>query len=218
MIVVTPAVPADLHAAAAVLAEAFAEDPVTAPLLGGSGDLHERRVRAHHLFVGLLRPVIGGGTVDLARRAGQDDVLGVAIWEAPDATGGVLQLVRQLPSFWRACGPNHLWLALTTKLAVDRHRPRRPHWYLQEIGVRADARGQGVGGALLDARLAVVDEQDVGAYLESSTERNRRLYHRNGFVDVAPVHGVPGEPMSMWRAPAGERRSRPASPRSSVAV
>ena len=202
MIVVAPAVPEDLDAAATVLAGAFVDDPVTGPVLGRRGAT-DRVERARHLFVGLLTPVIGDGTVDVARRDG--DVLGVAIWEAPDASSNLLDLVRQLPSFWRACGPEHLWLALSTKRTVDRHRPSTPHWYLQEVGVRADARGQGVGGALLDARLAVVDAQDAGAYLESSTEQNRRLYRRHHFVDAGTVHGVPGTPMGMWRPPASER-------------
>ncbi|MBD7918684.1 GNAT family N-acetyltransferase [Cellulomonas sp. Sa3CUA2] len=208
MIVVAPAEPGDLTAAASVLAEAFVDDPVTGTLLGGRG--HDRSARAHHLFVGLLRPVIADGTVDVARRAGQDDVLGVAIWEAPDAVTTIPRLMAQLPSFWRACGPDHLWRALVTKRAVDRYRPRPPHWYLQEIGVADAARGQGVGGALLDARLATVDGQDAAAYLESSTERNRRLYRRHGFVDGVPVRGIPAAPVTMWRAPASERVGRPA--------
>lgn len=210
MIVVTPAVRADLDVAASVLADAFVDDPVTSPVLGRADDRAHRRRRAHHLFLGLLSPVIDAGTVDVARRAGHDEVLGVAIWEAPEVSTRVLDLARQLPSFWRACGPDHLWFALSTKRAVDRHRPRQPHWYLQEIGVSAAARGSGIGGALLTSRLATIDEQDVGAYLESSTPRNRRLYRRHDFVDIAPVPGVPATPMAMWRPPASARSARAA--------
>lgn len=210
MIVVAPAAPSDLAAAAAVLAEAFVDDPVTGVVVGGPA--HDKLARTHHLFLGLLRPVIADGTVDVARRAGDTRLLGVAIWEAPAAVTSMGRLASQLPSFWRACGPDGLWRAVTTKHAIDRHRPRRPHWYLQEIGVSAAARGQGVGGALLDARLAGVDCQDAPAYLESSTERNRRLYRRHGFVDVAPVRGVAAAPMTMWRPPASERSARVVSP------
>lgn len=206
MIVVAPAAPCDLDAAAAVLAGAFADDPVTGAVVGGSPD--DRRARAHHLFVGLLRPAVADGTVDLARHAGDPDVLGVAIWEEPGSVTSILRLARQLPAFVRACGAGGLLRAARTKHAIEQHRPRRPHWYLQEIGVAAAARGTGVGGALLDARLAVADAHDAPAYLESSTERNRRLYRRHGFVDVAPVRGVNAAPMAMWRAPLSERAAR----------
>ena len=203
MIVVVPAAPSDLHAAAAVLAGSFVDDPVTGTVVGGPrGD---RLGRTHHLFVGLLRPAIADGTVDVARRSGDAELLGVAIWEEPGAVTSIARLARQLPSFVRACGASGIVRAATTKHAIDRHRPRRPHWYLQEIGVVAEARGMGVGGTLLDARLAVVDAQDAPAYLESSTERNRRLYRRHGFVDVAPVRGVTAAPMAMWRPPVAER-------------
>ena len=42
MIIVTPATHDDLDAAAAVLAEAFVDDPVTSPVLGRSGDDHDQ--------------------------------------------------------------------------------------------------------------------------------------------------------------------------------
>ncbi|UZN03438.1 GNAT family N-acetyltransferase [Cellulomonas sp. S1-8] len=206
MIVVAPAARSDLHAAVAVLAAAFEHDPVTGAVVGGPPT--DRLERTHHLFTGLLRPALADGTVDVARYAGDPDILGVAIWEAPGAVTSIVRLAAQLPSFWRACGPDGVLRAATIKHAIDRHRPRRPHWYLQEIGVAVRARGMGVGGALLEARLADVDASDAPAYLESSTERNRRLYRRHGFVDVAPVRGVTAAPMSMWRSSLSERSAR----------
>ncbi|MCC2321391.1 GNAT family N-acetyltransferase [Cellulomonas xiejunii] len=209
MITVSPARPGDLTAAAEVLAEAFVDDPVTGAVLRRTGA--DRLRCAQHLFVALLRPAIADGTVDLARRGDDSQVLGVAIWEAPGAVTTVARLAAQLPSFWRACGAAGLVRALATKRAVERYRPRQPHWYLQEIGVAADARGQGIGGALLDARLADVDRQGAGAYLESSTERNRRLYRRYGFLDGAPVRRVPAAPVTMWRPPSSDQAPRPAA-------
>ena len=203
MIVVTRAVSGDLDAVAAVLAEAFLEDPVTSVVVGGAE--HDRLPRMRHLFVAFLRLAIADGTVDVARRSDDPRVLGAAIWEAPGCPGGVLQLVGQLPSFWRALGPRGIGRGLGAKVAIGRYRPQSPHWYLQQIGVSAETRGQGVGGVLLAARLAEVDAAGAAAYLESSSERNRHLYLRHGFVEVAPLTGVVGEPMAMWRAPRTER-------------
>ncbi|UZN03439.1 GNAT family N-acetyltransferase [Cellulomonas sp. S1-8] len=203
MIVVSAAAPGDLVAAAGVLAEAFVDDPVTGAVVGGSA--HDRLERTRHLFLGLLPSAIAHGTVDVARHVDRPEILGVALWEAPDAATSVLRLAARLPSFWRALGPGGLYRGVSTKIAIDRHRPRQPHWYLQEIGVAAAARGQGVGGALIHARLASVDAQDAAAYLESSSERNRRLYRRHDFVEVAVLDGVVGSPTTMWRASASDR-------------
>ena len=54
------------------------------------------------------------------------------------------------------------------------------------IGVAADARGGGVGGALLDAALALAREQGFRAVSLSVDRRNpaRRLYERKGFRDA----------------------------------
>ncbi|MBO0898547.1 GNAT family N-acetyltransferase [Cellulomonas sp. zg-ZUI22] len=217
MIIVAPAAPSDVGAAAVVLAEAFADDPVTAPLVGG-GEPADRQARLEHLFVALLRPAVADATVDLARHPGDPDVLGVAIWEAPGTVTSVVQLAAQLPSFARACGIGGLLRAASTKHAIDRHRPRSPHWYLQEVGVAARARGAGVGTALLRSRLAVVDAQDAAAHLESSTEQNRRLYRRHGFVDVGPVRGLASPPMVMSRPPASRRAGAGAAASRSATV
>lgn len=203
MIVVTRAVPGDRDAVADVLAEAFVDDPVTSAIVGGAD--HDRLQRMRHLFVGFLGVAIADGCVDVARRTGDPQVLGASIWESPDSRGGLVRLVGQLPSFWRAFGAKGLYRAAGAKSAIDRYRPRRPHWYLQEIGVAEAARGQGVGGVLLAARLAELDACDAAAYLESSSTRNRRLYLRHDFAELELLSGVAGEPMAMWRAPRSER-------------
>lgn len=206
MIVVTPAAPADAGPVAHLLAEAFQDDPTLAAVVGGPPG-PPRRARLRHLFDGLLRSgPLGAGTVDVARREGAGDVLGAAVWQAPGAVTGVAAELRHLPVFLRVDGVAGVLRALRVQHVLDAHRPRRPHWYLQEIGVPAAARGLGVGAALLTARLAAVDAADAAAYLESSTPRNRRLYLRHGFVETAPVPGLRGTaPVGMWRPPASER-------------
>ncbi|QGQ17973.1 GNAT family N-acetyltransferase [Cellulomonas sp. JZ18] len=210
MILVTPAAPAHADEVAHVLAEAFEDDPVLAGVVGGPAG-PARRTRLLHLFGALVRSgPLRAGTVDVARREGDDRVLGAAVWQAPGAAPGLVGHLGQLPRLLRVDGPAGLLRAASVQRVLDAHRPRRPHWYLQEIGVRASARGLGVGGALVAARLAAVDGQDAPAFLESSTPRNRRLYRRHGFVETAPVRGLPGAaPTGMWRAPRSERATPP---------
>lgn len=202
MIVVTRAATADAAAVARVLAEAFEEDPTLAVVVGGPPGA-PRRERLRHLFEGVLRSgPLAAGTVDVARREGSDDVLGAAVWQAPGAPRGLRAELPQLPVFLRVDGVRGLVRAARVQHLLERHRPRRPHWYLQEIGVTAAARGLGVGAALLAARLAAVDAAGAAAYLESSTPRNRTLYARHGFVVTTTVRELRGTaPVGMWRAP-----------------
>ncbi|ALD13695.1 GNAT family N-acetyltransferase [Clavibacter capsici] len=187
---------ADLEDVTRVLAEAFAEDPVmTAFVPAGPG----RRERLALLFAALLRSgPLPAGTVDVAVDA-RGRILGAAVWEAP---GGIAahRTLAQAPTFLRALGVTGAIRAAGRLRDLDRARPGLAHWRLAEVGVGAAARGLGVGSALLDHGLARVDADGSAAYLESSTERNRALYRRNGFVELGILPGVTGaRPAAMWR-------------------
>jgi GNAT superfamily N-acetyltransferase len=88
-------------------------------------------------------------------------------------------------------------------LGVERRHPHRPpHWYLAVLGTDPDAQGQGLGSAVLAPVLARCDADGVGAYLESSKERNIDFYARHGFRVTAEL-GLPRGPKlwAMWRDP-----------------
>lgn len=81
-----------------------------------------------------------------------------------------------------------------------RHPPRPPHWYLATLGTDPAAQGRGLGTAVLDPVLAECDRDGVGAYLESSKERNLDYYARFGFRVTEEVR-LPRGPRTwlMWR-------------------
>jgi GNAT superfamily N-acetyltransferase len=197
---ITPASPADVPAAVSVLAQAFAGDPVLAALTGRLSPTADLLAR---LFAPLLRSgALPLGGIDLARREG-GEIVGVAVWEPPGARAHLLRQAAELPGIVRILGLQGLRHATRVQGLMARRRPAEPHWYLAQIGAVASARGTGVGSALLGSRLARIDAAGAPAYLESSNERNRRLYVREGFQEVAPIEGLPGaRPMSMWRPPA----------------
>ncbi len=60
-------------------------------------------------------------------------------------------------------------------------------WEFATLGVRPTARGAGLGSALIDAALTLIDERDPGntVALETSDLRNVRLYERHGFSVTA---------------------------------
>ena len=82
------------------------------------------------------------------------------------------------------------------------HPPRPAHWYLAVLGTEPAAHGRGLGSAVLAPVLEQCDSDGVGAYLESSKERNIDFYARHGFR-VTDELRLPRGPRAwgMWRDP-----------------
>ena len=86
---------------------------------------------------------------------------------------------------------------------IQRRRPHGPrHWYLSLLGTDPDAQGHGHGSAVLQPVLEMCDGDGVGAYLESSHERNLDFYARHGFRVTGELR-LPRGPRvwTMWREP-----------------
>jgi ribosomal protein S18 acetylase RimI-like enzyme len=96
-------------------------------------------------------------------------------------------------------------LSLVGLLGVEREHPREPpHWYLAVLGTDPAAQGQGLGSAALLPVLEQCDADGVGAYLESSKERNIDFYARHGFKVMRELR-LPFGPKvwPMWREARG---------------
>ena len=61
----------------------------------------------------------------------------------------------------------------------------RPHWYLWVLGVDPSARGQGIGGRLLEPVLSRADADGAPCYLETQSEWNVAFYERRGFSVIS---------------------------------
>ena len=88
-------------------------------------------------------------------------------------------------------------------LGLERKHPHvPPHWYLAVLGTDPAAQGQGLGSAVLGPVLEQCDADGVGAYLESSKERNIDFYARHGFRVTSELRLPRGPRMwAMWRDP-----------------
>ncbi len=88
-------------------------------------------------------------------------------------------------------------------LGLERKHPHvPPHWYLAVLGTDPSAQGRGLGSAVLGPVLEQCDVDGVGAYLESSKERNIDFYARHGFRVTAELRLPRGPRMwAMWREP-----------------
>ncbi len=189
------ATPQDLPALAQMLARAFQDDPVstwTCPPNALRPAMLERfhRTRLHQLLPH------------------------AEIWSAPELTSAALWAP---PEHWKTTLRQDLQLAkcmhprllarapLIAKgmLGIERAHPRtEPHWYLAVLGTDPTHQGQGLGSATLAPVLERCDHDQIGAYLESSKQRNIHFYARHGFRVTQELR-LPRGPRvwAMWRKP-----------------
>jgi GNAT superfamily N-acetyltransferase len=188
---VQTATTADIGPLAGTLARAFADDPVMNYLVGP--DLR----RLGTFFAAEVRQYLRTGEV----LAAGDNGAG-ALWAKPNQwRTGWADILRSAPAMTRALRTN-LPRALKVLNRMEKAHPREPHWYLGVIGTDPASQGKGLGGALIDPILARCDEAGLGAYLESSKERNISYYNRFGFTMTGEITFPDGPTLwPMWREP-----------------
>ena len=109
---------------------------------------------------------------------------GAALWLPP----GVGLDQAALGAIFEGAAPTERFqTALAAFARLSEFKPREPYWYLAVLGVDPIHQGQGVGSALLEHQLAVVDAQHEPAYLETSNPAAVPLYERFGFEIVADL-------------------------------
>ena len=184
MVNIRPATAGNSSAIAALMAEAFVDDPAWAVFYPDPDTrpakllkYYQRRVRRRPEWVDVA--------MDDAR------LVGAMFWEPPRPEAR--EVARKRSSLWRrflSRFPRGRGLAHT--IAVEEHRPEEPHWYLHDIATSPHARGRGIGTALLHHRLDIIDSSDAPlAALEATTPDSQRLYERFGFHPVATVPSIP---------------------------
>lgn len=193
-----PATKQDLRGMGEALADAFHDDPVMAYVFGDDEAHRDRWLRPffHHEGARHLRERHVFTT---------DDHAGASYWDPPGR--------------WQTGVRDYLGIAVPMLMGVNRRIPRAlrglgrveaahkrqpaDHYYLAVLGTRTSAQGTGVGSALMAPVLEICDRDSIGAYLESSKERNVPFYRRHGFQVVEEIEFGPGGPTlwAMWRDP-----------------
>lgn len=196
--VARPATPADLPGIADALALSFQDDPVMTWIFGEDTERSLKHIRsffrhegARHLrnpYVFTTEGYDGGSYWDPPGKwkTGARDFVGMAL---PMLRG----VNRRIPR------------ALTGLGRMDKVHEAQPpdHYYLAVLGTRPDRQGKGIGSELMRPVLDRCDELGIGAYLESSKERNVPFYRRHGFEVVEEIEFSKGGPTlwAMWRDP-----------------
>jgi len=189
---------ADLGDLAALLTDAFIDDPVL-----------QWTLREGNAFPGALRRYFDFALAEQCVPSDEMYVAGAmqatAIWLPPSDLGVLAtpprEMLRLIPKFLPILGISRLHRAMSLAMAMDAHHPHEPHWYLYFLGVPSAERGHGMGSAMMDATLPMIDAGRMPAYLDNSNARNIPLYERYGFRviseyccrdDAPPIWG-------MWR-------------------
>jgi len=182
----------DVDAMAAVLADAFHDDPVFRWLFPDDSS-RPRLAQAMFAMLGEHVYVPQGECL-----VGPDCA---AYWEPSGAPAADDFWVDHGEAFVTALeGQVERLVALGA--AMSAHHPGDPCWYLSLLGVHPSVQGRGLGGRLLAHKLERIDAVGEAAYLEASSPRNRVLYERHGFELLEEFSADGGPPMyAMWRAP-----------------
>jgi ribosomal protein S18 acetylase RimI-like enzyme len=164
--------PDELDAVIALLDVAVERDPFV-------GWLTRNDARARRRYVTLVtrRLIAPRGRIFV-----DDSLRAVALWMPPG--GWNLPLGTQLamlPTLARVVGARRLFGVAKVSAAIEEGRPEA-HWYLALVGTSPEARGTGLGSAVVEAGLALARADGVPALLETSNSANVRWYERFGFA------------------------------------
>jgi ribosomal protein S18 acetylase RimI-like enzyme len=193
-IVVRPMRAADLDQACETVGLAFADNPSTLAVAGDRASAQRIMRAGVRIAKFTQRSSYALVASDATRIVG---VLNAAEW--PGCQMPAREKIRNAFAMVRIMG---MALPRMLKLIGARanHDPRERHWHVGPIGVHPDVQGRGVGKALLTSFLAMADQHESPAFLESDVDKNVALYERFGFVTVGEEMILGVSNRFMWRA------------------
>lgn len=174
-----------LPEAVALLARAFASDPLMRYLLGEQGRYGER-LRAVFRYQCELQLLMSWPLLGLIPRTRLAGVVGVALPEQPDELTGLARLEAELAAA----------LGKPAQQRLDRyaertsaHFPAEPLLYVRMIGVRPESQGRGYARLLLDEvqRRSAAHPRSTGVALDTENAENVEIYKRLGYQVVGQV-------------------------------
>jgi GNAT superfamily N-acetyltransferase len=181
----------DVPAVTATLTAAFAGDPLWRWAFPDLDDLEElwRICITSALRYPWLR-IVG-------------DVVAAAVWIPPGGTELTEQEEADLGPMLRSRIGDRADAVLELIDRFEQAHPQEPHYYLSLLGTDPEHRGRGVGMSLLAENLALIDDEGMPAYLESSNPANDARYERVGFRKVGAFTTPDGARTvtTMWREP-----------------
>lgn len=197
---IRPAEAGDAGAMGDLMGRAFQDDPVSMFIFPDA----QVRAKLQPGFFGVfVDQAIAGGRAQVAEVP--SGVCGVTLWFDVDpdvpSEDDPAELGRVMTSVIGDHASSRF--AVLDELMGQHHPHHQAHGYLAFVAVDPLRQGQGVGAALISARLEEMDADGHAAYLEASCERNAALYERLGFARMEKTLDLPSGPSlyPMWRDP-----------------
>jgi GNAT superfamily N-acetyltransferase len=185
---------ADCEVVTTIITLAFANDPLWRQALARADGSTEHHARFWRLYIqGALRyPWVWLTTGGEA----------TSIWIPPggsDMSEEQEDILTELASECLGSAADD-YLELLTRFAAAHPRDEL-HYYLSLLGTHPDHRGKGIGMALLEHDLGLIDAEGLPAYLESTNPANNVRYTSVGFRAVGEFAYPGGGPVvtTMWR-------------------
>ncbi len=188
--------PVHAGALSAVLAAGFFDDPV---FRWAMPDDDRRRASLPAVFDAFVAAFAPHDETYTTRSAA-----GAALWAPPGVAPVREQDLEPFEAALEAaCAADLPRLARVMEVLEATH-PHEDCWYLNLLAVEPAAQGRGIGSALLRAVTDQADAQGARCYLEATSDDNRRLYERHGFVATSAIIVDSTCPplWAMWRNPA----------------
>ena len=175
--------PSDAGPVLTVLADAFADAPLTQRVVGGS---RSRRLRSTRLGLGAQLPAAFARATVLGEGGGAT-LQGVLVGAPPCAHPFPPPplAVRLWTAALQGFAVAGRWAELFERLQT--RRPADPHWYLALLGVAPAAQRRGIGSRLLRAWLAEVDAARGSVWVETDEPRSLGLYRAAGFESAGEL-------------------------------
>jgi ribosomal protein S18 acetylase RimI-like enzyme len=185
----------NLDGAARSLARAFQDDPLQIYVFP---DPAERAMLSPAHFAPLLRYGMMFGEVLTT----EGKPLGAAVWLPPEGWEVTPERAAaagfdDLPNIIGEEASERFFSALG---AIDpyHHRDVPPaHWYVMVVGVAPEARGQGLGRALLEPIMNRADAAGLPCYLETAQPDNVAFYEYLGFKKMVEIV-EPQSGLKLW--------------------
>ena len=186
---------ADFDVITTIITLAFASDPLWSHALARADGSTEHHARFWRLFIqGALRyPWVWLTTGGVA----------TSVWIPPGGTEMSEEQEDRITELANECLGSKADDFLELLSRFDAAHPRdAPHYYLSLLGTHPDHRGKGIGMALLEHDLELIDAEGFPAYLESSNPANNDRYRGVGFQAVGEFAYPGGGPVvtTMWRS------------------
>ena len=189
--------PDEIESGARLLAASFVGEPLFGFMFEGKDRGRVERAITPW-FRGWIRSFMRQGEIHAARVGGRLGGVGVRVPPGGyplHGTQKALFMLRLIRGVTRMSVTSRRALRMPSLGSqLDRLEPKEPFWNLAWVGVSPDLQGRGVGSALANEIVRLIDTRPAPGWFVTFGPRTRALYERRGFVvehEVRPFEEGP---------------------------